>query len=110
MSVLNKGENKKSKAYRDSIIKAFEEWNGDVRASARSLGVSREWIRRWCKKLDLDVNEYRLPRVEWKVMVNGSVVGHVKAANERQATAEAIKTLDINKSDYSKLRVSWSEE
>jgi hypothetical protein len=105
MSVLDKAESKKAAEYRKAIIEGFEVTNGDMRATARRLGVSREFVRRWCHRLDIDVNDYRKPRKKWVVGCNGKHLGDVMASTERQAIAEAVRVYDVPKEDIENINV-----
>ena len=105
MSVLNKTETKRDAEYKEAIIDAFERNNGDIKATARMLGVSREWVRRRCLRLDIDVDKYRKPKRKWIVMLGDAHLGDVMAAGDKNAYAEAIKKYLVEKKDFGILKV-----
>ena len=99
MSVVKQAETKKAAEYLVSITNAFKQNNGDIKATARSLGVSREFVRRWCHRLNIDVNDYRKPKVKWTVKFDGKYIGEVMAINEEKAISEAMQRYDIDMAD-----------
>ena len=104
MSVVKQAENKKSAEYRVAIKKAFGDNGGDVKATARQLGVSREWVRRWCKRLDIDANIYRT-KTKWIVLASGKHLGDVMASSHPKALSEAARVYGNDVEDPGTLEV-----
>ena len=109
MSVVDKVESGRTAEYRRSIIDAFTDNNGNITLTARKLGVSREWVRRWCKKLGINPDKYRKAKKQWSVSLGATPLGSVYAYTEREALVEAIVSFDVAKSNVPKLAIEASK-
>lgn len=110
MSILSSAESKRAAGYNLSLREALERNQGDVRASARDLGVSREWVRRWCKRLKIDTSTFRKPPRPFSVVLHGKLVGQVTATSLNKATALAVTEYMVQPGDLGHLVVFEQKE
>lgn len=89
-SVVQAAESDKYKLYRRQIGDVLLAHCGDIKATARTLGVSREWVRRWCKRLDITPSAYRMPPAQWEICLDGKKLGTVTATTKVRALAAAM--------------------
>jgi hypothetical protein len=89
---------------RDQLIRALEKEYGNAKAAARSLGVSREWIRRNCIRYGVDIDQYRKAATDWIVSYDGTEVLVVTASTEAAALAKAVNSLALSSEELGKLK------
>lgn len=89
MSIQNEAKHLQRAKYAHDLHRALSDTGGNTRATACKLGVSREWVRRWVKKLNIDVEPYRKPRL-YRVVLGDKVLGNVRAAGYANAKARAV--------------------
>jgi transcriptional regulator of acetoin/glycerol metabolism len=56
---VGKPADREGDALREKLIALLRRHQGNVSAVARDLGKARVQIRRWCKRFDLDPDDYR---------------------------------------------------
>lgn len=98
MKIHTKIKEQQRLEYGKALREQLEATHGDVRATARNLGVSREWVRRWTKRLGIDVSEYRRER-SYKILLHGRLLGDVLAHDEDRAKAKAVVQFHILPTD-----------
>ena len=104
MSIKNTANSKQRAEYETAIRTELAASSGNVRSAAHQLGVSREWVRRWVKRLGIDLEKYRRPR-SFKVLIDGRVIGSVTASSSEKAADLAVREYHVTRVELASLLV-----
>lgn len=108
MSIKERVLSEQQKQYEQALRKALWDTRGNVRLTSRKLGVSREWVRRWVKRLNIDLDEYQYAK-SYTVILDGYAVFAVAARDKKSATKKAAKRLGLKAADLSRMHVQEGE-
>lgn len=104
MGIKHVVKSRQQAEYEQALRAELAASSGNVRTTAHHLGVSREWVRRWVRKLGIDLEQYRQARV-FKVLVGGRVIGSVVASTAENAAAKAVKEYRLSRVELATLVV-----
>jgi DNA-binding Lrp family transcriptional regulator len=103
VTIKSAAKQRQEDEYRVALIDALIRNRGKVRDAARQLGVSREWVRRWVKRLDLDLDAYR--KREYRVLLSGVTIGIVRGSDVSDALEAAVRQHRIPAADMPNVTV-----
>lgn len=109
MSVQKEAKQLQHIKYSHAIHQALSQTGGNTRDTARHLGVSREWVRRWVKKLNIDIDTYRQPKL-YTVILGDKRLGIVKAAGYIKAKQHASSTFNLSDTEAKLVVLVQTEE
>lgn len=103
MTIKSAAKQRQEEEYRVALIDALIRNRGKVRDAARQLGVSREWVRRWVKRLDLDLDAYR--QRDYSILLSGVTIGIVRGSDASDALEAAVRQYRIPATDMPNVTV-----